>query len=247
MEKRAVIYARVSTDEQAENGNSLQSQIEICTNYANVNGLQVIGEIQDDYSGMKYKRPGLQVILQMVEKAEVDAIVVKSSDRWSRRLVNTSILRDKLNRYGVELHYAQRGRVQNTPEHRVVDNVEGSFNEYWRDKIIENTTRGKRDKARIKGLYVQGPGPYGYRIDRTAPGGLAINEDQAEVVRLIFSLYNSGYSLQQVAHELRRRNIEPPKGGNSYLSGLYRLYLLQRGNMHRQRGRQLHPRNSPGR
>jgi site-specific DNA recombinase len=160
MEKRAVIYARVSTDEQAENGNSLQSQIEICTNYANVNGLQVIGEIQDDYSGMKYKRPGLQVILQMVEKAEVDAIVVKSSDRWSRRLVNTSILRDKLNRYGVELHYAQRGRVQNTPEHRVVDNVEGSFNEYWRDKIIENTTRGKRDKARIKGLYVP---PAGWR------------------------------------------------------------------------------------
>ena len=214
--KRAIIYARVSTDEQARDNNSIGSQIKICGNYAQANGFEVIGDIQEDYSGYKWNRPGLQELLELVENKEIDAVIVKSSDRWSRRLTHKQQLRDILKRNDIELHYAQRGKIENTPEHRVVDNVEGSFDEYWRDKIIENTVRGKLEKAEIKGLFVQGAGPYGYRIDRYAPGGLAIVEDQARVVKEIFRLYCDGYSLAQVGKALMDAGYPAPKGGKKW-------------------------------
>jgi site-specific DNA recombinase len=66
MAKRAVIYARVSTDDQAEKGYSLPSQFEACRSYANQHGMVVIAEIQDDYTGSKIDRPGLNELRSMI-------------------------------------------------------------------------------------------------------------------------------------------------------------------------------------
>ena len=81
MTKRAAIYSRVSTDEQAEHGYSLESQVEACKKYANDHGMNVIADIADDYSGSMIDRPGLKELLSMVKSKEVDAVVVYSSDR----------------------------------------------------------------------------------------------------------------------------------------------------------------------
>ena len=54
--KRAVLYARVSTDEQAEHGYSLQTQIEACQRYAESHGLSVVAMFKDDYTGTKLAR-----------------------------------------------------------------------------------------------------------------------------------------------------------------------------------------------
>src|SRR5262245_52885227 len=109
MNKQAVIYARVSTDDQAERGYSLPSQIQAMRDYADSHEMQVVGEFQDDCSGAKLHRPKLDELRGMIERKEVDVVIVYAADRLSRNLAHLLILREDFRREGVELHYVNRG------------------------------------------------------------------------------------------------------------------------------------------
>ena len=98
-------------------------------------------------------------------------------------------LRSELNECGIELHFVNRGKSSNTPEHRMTENIEGVFAEYWKDKIVEASKRGVYAKARSGLVVGGGKPPYGYRYKN---GRLIINEKEAEVVRLIYHLYVTG-------------------------------------------------------
>lgn len=130
MNKRAAIYARVSTDEQSEHGYSLPSQIEACIAYADRNAMIVVEKITDDYSGAKLDRPGLSQVRDMIAKDEVDAIIVFASDRLTRNLAHSLILREEFFRAHVEIHYVSRGKLEDNPEDRMTENIQGVFNEY---------------------------------------------------------------------------------------------------------------------
>lgn len=163
---RAAIYTRVSTDEQAEHGYSLESQVEACRKYASDHGLDIVGDIADDYSGSMLDRPGLNELRGLVVGGRVDAVVVYSSDRWTRNLAHSLILREELLVAGVELHYVSRGKLEDTPEANMMGNVELVFDEYWREKIIEGCKRGKDAKAAAEKMVMTGFPPYGYRLAR---------------------------------------------------------------------------------
>ncbi|NJM40352.1 MAG: recombinase family protein [Anaerolineae bacterium] len=144
--KRAVIYARVSTDEQAEHGYSLPSQTAACKRYAEQHGFTVVAEYEDDYTGASLDRPKFALVREMIRLGKVDVLIVYCADRLTRNLAHSLILRDEFERAGVERHYAMRGRAENTPENRMLENIEGVFAEYEREKIRERMTRasGKR-------------------------------------------------------------------------------------------------------
>ncbi len=191
--KRAILYARVSTDAQAEEGSSLRTQIESCAEYAAANGLAVPGDdyrILDDYTGSQLSRPGLDRARELLEGGQAEAIVVHASDRLTRQPAHLIILREEWQRLGVELHFVNRGKSEDNPEARLLENVEAIIAEYEREKIRERTMRGKRRKAQ-DGKWVGGhAAPYGYRREgkgRTAR--LAILEREARVVRQIFDWY----------------------------------------------------------
>ncbi len=107
MTKRVVLYARVSTDEQAEKGYSLPTQLEACRKYAQVHGLDVVCEISDDYTGTSLDRPGLDQLRGMIARREVEAVIVYTSDRWSRKLAHMLILREEFMLAGVEFAFRQ--------------------------------------------------------------------------------------------------------------------------------------------
>ena len=81
MSKRAVLYARVSTDEQAERGYSIPTQLEACNDYATEHGYTVEAEITDDYTGTVLDRPGFTKVMEFIESRSVDALIVYSADR----------------------------------------------------------------------------------------------------------------------------------------------------------------------
>jgi len=188
MSKRVVIYARVSGDEQAEKGYSLPTQIENCHEYAKAHDLTVTDVLQDDYSGFKIDRPELERLRGMVERGEVSAIIVHTADRWTRKVSHGQMLREELQRAGVELHFVSRGKFENTPEARLTGNIEDVFSEYWRDKIIEACRRGARGKAKAGKIVGRGKPPFGYDYK----DGDYISNDEAETVKLIFDLYVYG-------------------------------------------------------
>jgi site-specific DNA recombinase len=212
--KRAILYARVSTDEQAEKGFSLPSQLEACRKYAEQNGFVIAAEIPDDFSGTKLDRPGLDQARAMLEQGQADAIIVLASDRLTRNLAHLLILREEWKRAGVELHFVNRGKSEDTPEHRMTENVEGVFNEYWRERLIEASKRARNSKAKSNRMILPPNTPFGYaRKD----GQLVICEDEASTVRLIFNWYLHGYGedglvgIYKITNKLNELGIPNPK------------------------------------
>jgi site-specific DNA recombinase len=190
--KRAILYARVSTDEQAENGYSLVTQFEAMQKYASQHGFKVINQIQDDCSGsipMKERRGG-NLLYKAINSQQVDVIIVYTIDRLSRDKSNYPIefglfYRD-LEDAEVELHLTDRGKSNGD----FFDMFEAWQAGEERRKIKERTMRGKRGKINAGRYPGYGRRPYGYDVLGKGPTTeLVINEEEAEIIRLIFRWY----------------------------------------------------------
>jgi len=105
-------------------------------------------------------------------------VIVFSSDRLTRNPVDGDILRRELRQYGVELHYTTRGAIDDTPEAELFSGIEDQFNAYWRNKLLEATKRGRREKAEAGIVLGQGRDMYGYQVEALRiTATLGITED----------------------------------------------------------------------
>ena len=219
MSKRAVIYTRVSTDEQAEKGYSLPHQLDECRRYSQNNGFLIAQEFMDDYSGGTLDRPGFSLLREYVSQNRVDAVVVFTADRLSRNVVDFLVLRDEWERARIELHYVDRGRSQNNFEGLLTDGIFALLAHGERLKIIQRTSDGRHNKAKHNRLVMTGIPPYGYnRVGKGAEAEYVIDDVQAEVVRNIFRWFvdgdgdgiNGPMSLRAIATRLDALGISPP-------------------------------------
>lgn len=140
-------YARVSTKLQAKEGNSLEDQKQKLKE----NGCQVIYE--DDYTGTKTDRPGLNDLLKEVKPG--DEIVVTKLDRLARSLLQGKQLVDSLIKQGITVNVMNIGVMDSTPSSKLIRDVFFAFAEFERDMIVERTKEG-RDIAREKADYQDG-------------------------------------------------------------------------------------------
>src|SRR5690348_9015984 len=93
----AVIYARVSTDEQAK-GYSLSTQVESCSHYAKLKGYQILSVFTDDYTGESLDRPGLDSMRAFIRANRVNVIIILDVDRWARKSIYQMLLEDEFSR-----------------------------------------------------------------------------------------------------------------------------------------------------
>ena len=213
MTKQAAIYVRVSTDDQAERGYSLPSQIEACQKFANQKGFDVAAVYQDDISGAKpiSIRPEGYELQKAVDSRQVKAVIVYCVDRLSRDIVDLlTTIRDWL-RAGVEVYALDIGQV--TSELDIVLVIKGWQGGDERQKIRERTTRGRDTKARAGKVVGQGIAPYGYTYSN---GELLIDKTEARVVTMIYNWYVNGdehgrmMSLIDIAKRLTEMGIPTP-------------------------------------
>jgi site-specific DNA recombinase len=216
MNKQAAIYARVSTDDQAQRGYSLPSQIEACERFANQRGFDIVAVYQDDISGAKpiSARPNGCELVHAIDSRQVKIVIVYQVDRLSRDIVDLlTTVRDWL-RAGVEIFALDIGQV--TSELDIVLVIKGWQGSDERKKIAERTKRGKDGKAKAGKVVGVGPSPYGYIY---ADGELTINESQAEIVRTIFEWYvngdENGHMMSLLAIARRLSAMRVPKPGES--------------------------------
>ena len=220
--KRAAIYARVSTDEQAEKGYSLQTQVEACREYAASHSLQVITEIKDDCSGASLDRPGLDELREMLDRGEINTVIVYTDDRLSRSLINFLVLREEWQTIGVELHYVTRGKSENTDEGQFMEEIHASIAKLERAKISERTRRGKIAKAKSGKPVMLGNPPYGYsREGKGNEARMVRNEDQLSVIKKIFQWYTQGngsgpLSQREIARRLIKKGTPSPTPGKRW-------------------------------
>jgi DNA invertase Pin-like site-specific DNA recombinase len=149
--KRVVLYSRVSTD-----GQSVENQIAELEQVAMRQGWQIVEVLRDKgISGTKdrTKRPGLDRLLSMVARKEVDLIAAWSVDRLGRSLQNLVSILAELHAKGVDLYLHQQGIDTTTPAGKAMFQMMGVFAEFERSMIVERVKAGlKRAKAKGKRL-----------------------------------------------------------------------------------------------
>jgi site-specific DNA recombinase len=108
--KRAILYARVSTDEQARTGYSLAQQLEALREYAAREGYEVLEEVSDPgQSGASLERPGMDRVRELVAAGSVSVILAQDRDRFAREPAYLFYLREEFSGYGCKLRLQAKG------------------------------------------------------------------------------------------------------------------------------------------
>ena len=214
---KAIIYVRVSTEEQAAKGYSLPTQIEACQNYSERKGYDVLEVFQDKYTGTVMDRPGLNALRGFIAENEINIVIVYDIDRLSRKAIHQMLIEDELENEGIKVEYVL-GQYQDTDEGRLQKQIRASIAEYEKAKILERMKRGKFGKAKSGSVIVGARPPYGYYTEKEGNRKwFVIDEEESSIVRLIFQLYvhgdgkNPPISQNKIAAKLTEMKI-PTRG-----------------------------------
>ena len=202
---RAAIYSRFSTELQ--NPKSCKDQAASCREYAARNGLRVVAEYADEgISGASiHNRPDLQRLLADAKAGKFEVIVVEAFDRLSRDNADASTIFKNLEFIGVSVDSVNNGKAD-----AFSFGIHGVMSQHFR---VENAKKVKRGMAAVvRDGRSPGGRAYGYRPIPGKPGELAIDEDEAAIVRRIFKEYVGGKSPRDIAGGLNRDKIVPPRG-----------------------------------
>ncbi len=210
--RTAAIYARVSSDRQKEE-QTIASQRAALLEYAEAHGYTVPSQwiFQDEgYSGSVLVRPSLERLRDLACEGSIEAILVHSPDRLSRKYAYQVLLMEEFARQGVEVVFIQSPQVT-TPEEQLVVQLQGMIPEYERAQIAERTRRGKRYRAQSGLINVLCGAPYGYRYvkkSETSTAFYEVIEEQACVVRQVYRFYTEeGWSIAAIVRWLNAQSI----------------------------------------
>ncbi|MFZ2960570.1 MAG: recombinase family protein [Candidatus Ozemobacteraceae bacterium] len=212
MKKTAAIYARVSSDRQKEN-HTIASQMAALIEYAQAHEYMVPPEWQfqdEGYSGATLLRPGLEALRDLSAAGQLEAVLIYSPDRLSRKYAYQVLLIEELSRCGVEVVFLKSPSGA-TPEDQLLIQFQGMIAEYERAQIAERTRRGKRHRAQMGSVNVLSGAPFGYRYVKKTESSTAYYEvivSEAKVVEMVFDLYTrQNHSINAIARLLNQRQI----------------------------------------
>lgn len=200
--KTAAIYARYSTDMQKES--SIEDQFALCQRVALRHGLKIIRKFADyaKTGSTQFGRDGYAALKDAIKNREFDILIVEDIDRLGRDKEDTAHIRKRLNFAEIKL-FTQHGEISEI-EADVKQIVATQFLAGLKDKI-----RRGLDASAEKG---KRPGAITYGYYRTDVAVDAIHDDEAKVIRRIFTEYDAGFSPRQIAIGLTRDGIPSPSG-----------------------------------
>ena len=209
------IYCRVSSDSK-EQLNSLTNQISFLTQYVFQNVQWRLVDIYIDIqSGRDTKsRPEFERMMNDCAKKKVEQIVTKSISRFGRNTVVTLDAINKLRSLGVDVYFQNEGLNSLNGENSFMistieaiaqeEIVQRSENIRWGILKRANAGKGKIFQRKC----------FGYAQDQD--GHLAIEDTEADIVRMIFDWYLSGHSILAIRKELQKRAIKSPTGQDAW-------------------------------
>lgn len=181
----------------------------LCRDIAERNGLRVVEVFSDAaISGAKNDRPGFLRTLDAAKARRFDVLICEDQDRLTRDQGDLHATCRVLDFSGVRL-LSSSGYAG-----KIARSVRGLLNEMYLENLAVHVRRGLADVV-SKGLHAGGRA-YGYRAVPGNAGELHIVEDEAKVVREIFEAYASGKTPRQIAGDLNRRGVKPPRGGRRW-------------------------------
>lgn len=243
--KKVVLYARVSTDEQAEEGYSISGQIRVLREYCEKNNYQIINIYKDEgFSGKSLDRPSLKELIKDSESKQFDMVMVWRISRLSRKQLDFLTVVDHLEKKNISLFSFNENIDASTPAGKAMFQMMGSFAELERNITLENVKMGMTQRAR-EGKW-NGGSVLGYTSKEKK---LIRNENEANLVKYIFDLYNSGKGFKTIANKLNhegyktKRNVDFSTNSirtiitNPLYAGFIRFNQVENWNEKRRKGK----------
>jgi len=206
---RVAIYTRVSTEDQAKEGFSLDAQLDRLRAYCTSREWSVAGEyIDDGYSGRNTKRPAYSKMLEEADKW--DMLLVIKMDRIHRNSKNFMLMMEHLNKSNKGFSSMTESLDTSTAMGRFVMDIIQRIAQLESEQIGERVYIGMEQKAKTNGGVLGFNIPYGYNyID----GELVINPNEIDVVKDIYSWYKDGKSMGEIVKMLNSTKIPTKRGG----------------------------------
>jgi len=213
---KVALYARVSSDQQAEKNNSIPSQLRLLHKYAEDHNMEIFKEyIDEGESALSVNRPAFLEMISETKKQipPFHAILVWKLSRFARNRQDSILYKSMLKKRGIDLISISEP-IDDTPQGQLMEGVIEVIDEFYSAVLAQETLRGMIENAR-KGYRNGGFPIYGYKNirvfdDRGNPKTrYGVNETEAKVVRLIFKLYANGNGLKNIVMELIRIGTKP--------------------------------------
>ncbi|WP_213586635.1 recombinase family protein [Paenibacillus sp. J2TS4] len=217
---KVAIYTRVSTEEQAEQGYSIEAQLDTLRNYCKLYGKEIHEEYVDaGISGTSIEgRFALQRLLKDAEKNLFQEVLVWKINRLARNSLDLLTTIEQFKRLNISFRSFTENFETETPTGKLTLQMMSAIGEFERNTIVENVKMGMRQRAKT-GKH-NGKLPLGYQViaDPGDPSGrskVIIVEAEAIIVRKIFELYAIGRGLKSIANELNHSGYKT-KTGNTF-------------------------------
>lgn len=200
--RRVILYLRVSTEAQFEDGYSIAEQKERLLAYCKAHGWIVVAIYVDPgHSGSNLKRPGITALMEAVEKKTADAVLVYKLDRLSRSQKDTLyLIEDVFLPNKTDFVSMQENINTATPFGKAMIGILSVFAQLEREQITERTMMGRTGRAKEGKWHGGGSHPIGYDyID----GELKVNKEEAKQVQMVYSMYLRGHTITDISLKMK--------------------------------------------
>jgi site-specific DNA recombinase len=207
---KAVGYTRVSTDKQADHGVSLEAQIEKIRAMAVVQGAELLEVITDAESAKSLDRPGMARLLAMVDRGEVQTVIITKLDRITRSVVDLGTLLERFKKHDVSLVSMAESLDTGSAAGRLVMNIMASVSQWEREAIAERTATALQFKRKHHRVFNHTP--YGFTRDGDA---LVLCPEEQVTIGRARAWRAAGWTLQRIADVLNEEAV-PTKRGSQW-------------------------------
>lgn len=215
----AAAYARFSSDNQREE--SITAQMRAINDYANHEGISIIAEYVDEAkSATTDDRPQFLQMIKDIEtgKLKIDYLFVHKLDRFARNRYDSAIYRRKLAEANVRL-IAVTQPLDDSPESLILEAMLEAMAEYYSKNLGREVMKGMTETA-LQAKHNGGKPPLGYDVDPLTKQ-YVINDQEAEAVKLIFTLALSGFGYGTIIDKLNENSYKTKLGNKFDKNSIY--------------------------
>ena len=223
--RRVAGYARVSTDHD-EQLSSYEAQVDYYTNYIKSRPeWEFVGIYTDEgiSATNTHRREGFKSMIADAKAGKIDLIITKSVSRFARNTVDSLTTVRELKLLGIEIYFEKENIWTLDSKGELLITIMSSLAQEESRSISENVTWGHRKrfadgKAMIPFSNVMG-------FERGPDGEILVNQEQAEIVRMIFRLFLEGLTPHSIAQTLTKQGIKSPMGKDKWYEHTIRRML----------------------
>lgn len=216
---RAALYARFSSDNQRSE--SIDAQIRAMTAYCSQRRIAIVETYIDEAkSATTDRRSSFQRMISDSNLHTFNIVLVHKLDRFARNRYDSAVYKRELKKNGVTV-YSVLENLDDSPESIMMESVLEGMSEYYSQNLAREVMKGMRETA-LQCKHTGGKPPLGYDVDPVSRR-LVVNAQEAETVRLIFSMYSKGCGYSEILALLHEKGCQTKNGKEFQKNSLYSI------------------------